>query len=89
MEDLDRQGHSMSTQPTHRYPRLISRFAALAISVITAIAIAAPIADASAATPRAVPQAAATAVGPTLIGNVFNGKLVIVTSSGGATVVAH
>jgi hypothetical protein len=81
----------MSTQPNHLRPRWIGRFAALSISAVTAVGIAAPIADASAATPHAVPQAAATAVGPTLVGNVFNGKLVIVTSrsSSDATVVGR
>jgi hypothetical protein len=51
--------------------------------VITALALAAPVAEASAAAPHAVPPhaiASRAVTGPTLIGDVFNGGTAIVTS---------
>jgi hypothetical protein len=59
----------------------------LATAVITALAIAAPVAEASAATPDAVPppaSASAVATGPTLTGDVFNGPTAVVTSPSSA-----
>ena len=57
---------------------------ALVISVIAALAIAAPVTGARASTPRAAVQTSAgpagSATGPTLIGDTFNGGTVIVTS---------
>jgi hypothetical protein len=73
----------MSTQRKDRRPSPIRRRAGFATAVITALAIAAPVAEASAATPRAVP-APATVKGPTLIGDTFNGGLAIVTSPSSA-----
>jgi hypothetical protein len=71
----------MSTQRKYRRPSPIRTRAALATAVITALAIAAPVAQASAATPPAVsPTASAAAIGPTLTGDVFNGRTAIVTS---------
>jgi uncharacterized membrane protein len=71
----------MSTQRKYRRPSLTKTRAALATAVVTALAIAAPVAQASAATPRAVsPPASAAAIGPTLIGDVFDGPTTIVTS---------
>jgi hypothetical protein len=55
----------------------LRRQAAFATAVVGALAIAAPPAGAAAAT-----DPSATAVGPTLIGNVFNGSTTIVTSPG-------
>lgn len=75
-------GESMSTQRKQRRSR-IRRTAAFATGVITALAIAAPIAGANAATPPHA--AAAVAVAPTLRGDVFNGALTIVTSPSSAT----
>jgi hypothetical protein len=51
-------GESMSTQRHDRRPSPISRRAAVATGVIAALAIAAPVAEASAATPLAVPPRA-------------------------------
>jgi hypothetical protein len=59
----------------------------LATAVITALAIAAPVGEASAATPPAVPPpatASAAATGPTLTGDTFNGPTAIVTSPSSA-----
>jgi hypothetical protein len=58
----------------------------LATAVITALAIAAPVAEASAATPPVPPPATASAAatGPTLVGDVFNGGTAIVTSPSSA-----
>jgi hypothetical protein len=72
----------MSTQHQPRRSRRIGRRAALAASAIAALAIAAPGAEASAAATLAVPPPAAreSVVGPTLIGDVFNGSTVILTS---------
>jgi hypothetical protein len=65
----------MSTQRKNRRPGWIGRRAALATAVITALAIAAPGAEASASVARD-----AVAIGPTLIGDTFNGGTAIVTS---------
>ena len=57
----------MSTQPKPRHRGPICTPVALATGVITALAIAAPVADASAATPHAVPlraSASLTAINP-------------------------
>ena len=74
----------MSTQRKDRLPSPIRRRAALATAVITALAIAAPVAGASAATPFAAVEPSAgpagSANGPTLTGDTFNGATVIVTS---------
>jgi hypothetical protein len=67
----------MSTQRQARRPRPIRRRAAFATAVITALAIAAPVAGASAATPG-------SATGPTLTSDVFNGGTAIVTSPSSA-----
>jgi hypothetical protein len=59
----------------------------LATGVITALAIAAPIAEASAATPVAVFEPSVGllyAQGPTLIGDVFNGGTLAVVSTSAA-----
>jgi hypothetical protein len=58
----------------------------LATGVIAALAIAAPVAEASAATPREVPffgptAGVAVAIGPTVIGSVFNGGTTVVVST--------
>jgi hypothetical protein len=59
------------------------RDAAALAGVVAALAIAAPIADASAATtPAAFPGSEAAAVGPSLIGSVFNGETVIQVANG-------
>jgi hypothetical protein len=58
----------------------LGRRAALVTAVIAALAIAAPVAGA-----RAAGAPTATAVGPTLIADVFNGGTTIVTSPGSAT----
>jgi hypothetical protein len=52
----------MSTQPKNRRPSPIRRRAALATGVIAALAIVAPVAEASAATPLAVPPPAIASV---------------------------
>ena len=74
----------MQMQHTHRRRSSIRSCAALATAAITALAIAAPVAQATAATPRAIVQtpadSASCATGPTLIGDTFNGGTVIVTS---------
>lgn len=61
----------------------------MATAVITALAIAAPVAEASAATPRAVVQTSAgsagSVAGPTLSGDTFNGGTAVVTSPSSAT----
>jgi hypothetical protein len=78
----------MPTQPKHRPPSSIRRLAALATAAITALAIAAPVAQASAATPPVVQASAGSAgsaTGPTLSGDTFNGGTVIVTSPSPAT----
>jgi uncharacterized membrane protein len=67
----------MFTQRTDRRSRPIRRRAAFATAVITALAIAAPVAGASAAEP-------ASATGPTLAGDTFNGGTAIVTSPSSA-----
>lgn len=76
-------------QPKHRRPSSIRRRAALATAAITALAIAAPVAQAGAATPTAGLQTSASsagsAIGPTLSGNAFNGGTVVVTSPSSAT----
>jgi hypothetical protein len=54
------------------------RRAALLTGVIAALALAAPVAGASADTPSA--SAAGVANGPTLIGDTFNGGTALVTS---------
>jgi hypothetical protein len=78
----------MPAQPKHGLPAFIGRRAAVATAAVTALAIAAPLATASAATPRAVVQTpagtAGSAVGPTLVGDTFNGATVIVTSPSSA-----
>jgi hypothetical protein len=53
--NISTRGESMSTQRQDRRPAPIRRLAALATAVIAALAIAAPVAEASAATPHAVP----------------------------------
>jgi hypothetical protein len=73
VRNISTLGESMSTQRKDRRPNPIRRHAALATAVIAALAIAAPIAGASAATP-------ADATGPTLVGDVFNGGTAIATS---------
>jgi hypothetical protein len=69
-------------------PGSIGRRAALATAAVTGLAIAAPATPASAATPRVAIQTSAgspgTAIGPTLIGDTFNGGTVIVTSPSAA-----
>jgi hypothetical protein len=61
------------------------RYVAALTGVVAALAIAAPITDASAATtPAAFPGSEAAAVGPTLIGSVFNGATVIQVVNGPA-----
>jgi hypothetical protein len=62
-----------ATHPLHRR-------AAFMTAVIAALAIAAPVAGANAAT-----DPPATAIGPTLTGDVFNGGTTIVTSPGSAS----
>jgi hypothetical protein len=52
---------------------------AFATAIITALAITGPVAAASAA-----PEPSATVVGPTLIGDTFNGSTTIITSPGPA-----
>jgi hypothetical protein len=96
----------MSRQQQHRRGSSIGRSAALATGVIAALAIAAPVAEASAATTLAVPppavaghaavnlpvmslaepsaEPAAVAIGPTIIGSVFNGGTTVVVSTGPA-----
>lgn len=80
---------------THRkQPRSwIGRRTALATGVLAALAIGAPVAEASVATPVAVRVAAVaaapagdgdSATGPTIIGSVFNGGTAVVTSPGSA-----
>lgn len=94
---------SAHRQPWHRLAT--RRRAALATSVVAALAVVAPIAEAGAATPHAVPVRAIAspaaqpqarsfvdhavgdgtlATGPTIIGSVFNGGTVVVTSPGPA-----
>jgi hypothetical protein len=76
----------MSTQRQHRSPSPIRGRAALA-GVIAALAIAAPVAGATAATPRAVDPSGAqvsTVSGPILSADVFNGGTAIVTSPSSA-----
>jgi hypothetical protein len=58
------------------------RYAAGLAGVVAALAIAAPITGASAATTPALPGSEAAAVGPTLIGSVFSGALVIQVVNG-------
>lgn len=59
------------------------RYAAALAGVVAALAIAAPITDASAATtPAAFPGSEAAVVGPTLIGDVFNHGIVIRVGNG-------
>jgi len=58
------------------------RYAAALVGVVAALAIAAPITDASAATTPAFPGSGAVAVGPTLIGSVFSQGLVIQVVNG-------
>jgi hypothetical protein len=71
----------MSTPHPYRRPSPLSTRAALATAAITALAIAAPVAQASAGPPPAVsPPASAAAIGPTLDGDIFNGHTAIVTS---------
>jgi hypothetical protein len=53
------------------------RYAAALAGVVAALAIAAPITDAGAATTPASTCSGATAVGPTLINSVFNHGIVI------------
>jgi hypothetical protein len=57
----------------------------LATGVIAALAVAAPVAEASAATPLAVVEPSAglvaVAIGPTVIGSVFNGGTTVVIST--------
>jgi hypothetical protein len=74
--------------PTNRRIGPIRRRAVSAAGVIAALAIAAPVAEASAATPRAVPfsffgpwAGAALAIGPTVIGDAFNGGTTVVVST--------
>jgi hypothetical protein len=62
---------------------MTKRYVAALTGVVAALAIAAPITDASAATtPAAFPGSEAAAVGPTLIGTVFNGATVIQVVNG-------
>jgi hypothetical protein len=87
VRNISTLGESMSTQRKDRRPSPIRRHAALATAVITALAIAAPVAEASAATPPADPppaSASAVATGPTLTGDVFNGPTAVVTSPSSA-----
>jgi hypothetical protein len=82
----------MSTQRRHRRPSPIRRRAALATAVISALAIAAPVAGASAATPVAVDRSARGAefaFGGYSIGNVFNGGTAVIVSTGSALGVAE
>jgi hypothetical protein len=58
------------------------RYAAALVGVVAALASAAPITDASAATAPAFPGSGAVAVGPTLIGSVFNHGIVIQVANG-------
>jgi hypothetical protein len=58
IRNISTSGEIMSTQRQDRRPSPIRRRAALATGVITALAIAAPVAEASAATPHAVPPSA-------------------------------
>jgi hypothetical protein len=58
------------------------RYAAALAGVVAALAIAAPITDAGAATTPACPCSGATAVGPTLINSVFNHGIVIQVANG-------
>lgn len=88
----------MSPQRQHRRPSPIRRRAALATAVIAALAIAAPVGGASAATPRAVGSSAwlteliglavagggEFAFGGYAISDVFNGGTTAVTSTGPA-----
>jgi hypothetical protein len=81
----------MSTQRQARRRSPIRRSAAFATGVITALALAAPVAEASAATPHAGPVPAtansvarAAVTGPTFVGDVFNGGTAIVTSPSAA-----
>jgi hypothetical protein len=82
LRNISISGGSMFTQRAPRRRSPIRRPSAVATGLITALAIAAPITHASAATPAAVPPPAGTSlvIGPTLSGDVFNGPLTIVTS---------
>jgi hypothetical protein len=74
----------MLTHNRQRHLDAFARRAVLATAAIATVAAAAPATQASAATPRTDPQASAapagSAVGPTLIGDTFNGATAIVTS---------
>jgi hypothetical protein len=70
----------MFTQRKPRRRSPIRRGSALATGVITALAIAAPAAQASTASHPAGTTGRAVAIGPSLRGDVFNGSVVIVTS---------
>lgn len=79
----------MFTQRNHRSRSWTPRRAALATGVIAALAFAAPGAEANAATHVAAPAPAVasdrgSAIGPTIVGSVFNGGTVLVTSPGPA-----
>jgi hypothetical protein len=58
------------------------RYVAALTAVVAALAIAAPITDASAATTPASPGSDPTLVGPTLIGSTFPRGLVIQVATG-------
>jgi hypothetical protein len=62
--------------------RTTTRYAAALAGVVGALAIAAPITDASAAATPASPGSDPTLVGPTLIGSTFPRGLVIQVATG-------
>jgi hypothetical protein len=82
------RGTRIADLPTRRRPKgeaemlTTKRYAAALAGVVAALAIAAPITDAGAATTPACPCSGATAVGPTLINSVFNHGIVIQVSNG-------
>lgn len=88
IRNISTSAESMPVQPKHGRPSPIRRRAAWATAVVTALAVAAPVAQASAATPLAVVDTsggqAASANAPTLAGDTFNGGTVVVTSPSSA-----
>jgi hypothetical protein len=81
--NISTAGEPMPAQPRDRRPSWAGRRAVVATAAVTALAIAAPVAHASAAQPTVIqtpPASAASVTGPTLIGDTFNGATVIVTS---------